>query len=694
MSSVGNDTRLITAGTVTLVGGGVLQLSDNTANSLMSNGAPAVLINRDNLITGAGQIGNGDRNLAMTNQTAGIIDASGDSTMTIDTAGGTLTNTGTIEATSTIAGNGGLLIYNSVIDNTGNNNAGLILTTGTNSHVNLQSATILGGTLIATGGGVFEEIDRGSTIDDVTLGSGGDIHVANNEYLTLADTLTNLGTVYLDSIGNDTRLVSSGSVTLTGTGVVDLSDNGANSITGDSGAVLTNINNTIEGSGQIGDGSLTFDNGQAGTVDATGVNAQLVLTGGMPIGNAGLIEDTGPDGMRIASTTINNTGTIAAPITGSSINLASATINGGLLSSANGGLFQAVDRGSTLNNVTIGTGGLVAVLNNTYLTLQGVVTNQGTIEVNSTANDTRLLIVPGLTLTGGGIVRLSDNGANSISSDAAGTTFTIQNDTVEGAGTLGDGNMIVTLGSNGTIIATGGNTLTVTTGSNVVTNAGLLESSGPGGLNVTESVSNSGTLWADGDGLYVAGNVSGTGSERITGAATSRIGGTVAAGQSVTFDPGSTGTLRLDDSQQFEGTVFGLSTAGTNTLDLSDISFINSTATTANYNNGVLTVTDGTHSATIALAGDYTGQTFLTSSDGHNGTLVIDPDPPGLPATSASTVLGSMLLTEGRAPIMLFSATYAETAPPNMAPASGGFAGDTGLSTASPPWAGPLKSSL
>ena len=89
----------------------------------------------------------------------------------------------------------------------------------------------------------------------------------------------------------------------------------------------------------------------------------------------------------------------------------------------------------------------------------------------------------------------------------------------------------------------------------------------------------------------------------------------------------------------------GLSTTGVNALDLSDISFINTTTTTATFNSGTLTVTDGTHVATIALAGNYTSGTFITSSDGHNGTKVVDPTlsgsgNAGVTGSSFSAMLG------------------------------------------------------
>src|SRR6516165_3460407 len=40
---------------------------------------------------------------------------------------------------------------------------------------------------------------------------------------------------------------------------------------------------------------------------------------------------------------------------------------------------------------------------------------------------------------------------------------------------------------------------------------------------------------------------------------------------------------------------------------------------------GTLTVTDGSHTANIALLGNYIASTFVTSSDGHGGTNVVDP---------------------------------------------------------------------
>ncbi len=75
----------------------------------------------------------------------------------------------------------------------------------------------------------------------------------------------------------------------------------------------------------------------------------------------------------------------------------------------------------------------------------------------------------------------------------------------------------------------------------------------------------------------------------------------------------------------------GFSKTGATTLDLGDIAFGGATAASfsGTMSSGVLTVTDGTHTAKIRLSGDYLGLTFAVSSDGHGGTSVVDSSTPG-----------------------------------------------------------------
>ena len=94
----------------------------------------------------------------------------------------------------------------------------------------------------------------------------------------------------------------------------------------------------------------------------------------------------------------------------------------------------------------------------------------------------------------------------------------------------------------------------------------------------------------------------------------------------VTF-AGADATLVLDHASDFSGFLSGWQDG--NHLDLSDIQFAAGTtlAYTANAGNsgGKLTVSDGSHTASLALLGQYTAADFALSSDGHGGTMISDP---------------------------------------------------------------------
>ena len=89
---------------------------------------------------------------------------------------------------------------------------------------------------------------------------------------------------------------------------------------------------------------------------------------------------------------------------------------------------------------------------------------------------------------------------------------------------------------------------------------------------------------------------------------------------------GATGTLIIDDSSSFSGTITGQLGTG-NLIDLKDITAGgNATITYSGHNSpGTLTVSDGTHTANIALDGIYSLSNFTVSSDGQGGTLLVDP---------------------------------------------------------------------
>jgi len=82
------------------------------------------------------------------------------------------------------------------------------------------------------------------------------------------------------------------------------------------------------------------------------------------------------------------------------------------------------------------------------------------------------------------------------------------------------------------------------------------------------------------------------------------------------------GILQLDASQSFHGTIAGFASPPgvTEEIDLRDIVFAKKTRVSfkedKNNLSGTLTVTDGTHTASLTLLGQYSANDFSLASDG------------------------------------------------------------------------------
>jgi hypothetical protein len=213
--------------------------------------------------------------------------------------------------------------------------------------------------------------------------------------------------------------------------------------------------------------------------------------------------------------------------------------------------------------------GMMTVGDGALLPLSGVINNTATITLDSSGNTTVLqLIQSGVTLDGGGQIILSDSDHNFISAASAGVTLTNVNNTISGAGQLGDWQMILV--NQGTIVATGTHTLTIDTGSNVVTNSGILEATGIGGLVVDGDISNSGLIWANSGNINIEGAVTGTGGALISGGTLEFFS---ASSINVTFTDGSLDTLVLDNPNAFTGQILGFSGKDFDLIDLKGVAF-------------------------------------------------------------------------------------------------------------------------
>ncbi len=201
--------------------------------------------------------------------------------------------------------------------------------------------------------------------------------------------------------------------------------------------------------------------------------------------------------------------------------------------------------------------------------------------------------------------------------------------TIAGAGQIGEGDTPtgkMLLLNEGVIDARGRGLLTIDTGRRAIVNSGTIEATERGRGKVRSAVQNDGVLMAEGGSLLVNRAVTGSGSGAIDG-------GTLAFGSTFSQDvafTGASGVLKLARSRGYAGAVLGLSKTGGTSFDLLDIGFTGAGEATfsGNHNAGVLTVSDGTHTAHITLAGDYTGVTFVASSDGHGGVSIVDASAP------------------------------------------------------------------
>lgn len=568
MSSTGSTTELIIgSSSVTLSGGGTLTLSNNAANYIFGSAAADRLINQET-IAGAGHIG--DNQMTLVN--SGTINANASAGLTIDANGGA-SNSGLLEATS----GDKLVIANTTVYNTG----GTISASGTGSLLELSNSNVYGGTVTLTGASTLQlsggAIQFGDTVNNSSTGTieavgfttntlggtvnnptGGLLKIDNGAVLNLQNgTYPTLGAIQLNSSGNTTELVVNGGVTLSG-GTVTLTNNAANYIFGAaSGDTLTN-QETIQGSGHIGDNQMTLVN--SGTINANGSAGMTIQPNGGTT-NTGTIEATAGATLALTNTTVANTGgTISA--NASILQVTNSTINGGAITLAGASDLQldsgTIHSGSTVTNSATGTieaigfttntlggtvvnpsGGLLKIDNGAVLNLEsGSYPTLGAVQMNSTGNTTELVLNGAVTLSGGSMT-LSNNAANYIFGGSSGDTF-VNQETITGSGHIGNNQM--TLINSGTINANASAGMTIQPNGGT-TNTGTIEATLGATLNLSSTtVTNTGaTISANASTLQVTNSIINGGTVTLTGASNLQLSaGTIQGG---TLNGSSTGTI-------------------------------------------------------------------------------------------------------------------------------------------------------
>ncbi|MGH8164160.1 MAG: hypothetical protein ACREP1_07505, partial [Rhodanobacteraceae bacterium] len=127
-----------------------------------------------------------------------------------------------------------------------------------------NGAVIIGGTLETNGSGEIHNLNS-ATLTSLT--NAGTFIGDDSSITTIAGTITNKGSISLNSTANATDLVLDGNVTLDGGGLLNLVRSAR---VGGSG-ILTNVDNTIQG--ETRNGSL--GNNEIGLINQSLIDANL-----------------------------------------------------------------------------------------------------------------------------------------------------------------------------------------------------------------------------------------------------------------------------------------------------------------------------------------------------------------------------------------------------------------------------------
>ncbi len=414
-------------GTVLLSGAGVINLGNDAGNQITGANS-GHLINSDHLIRGSGTIGTSNT-LQLTNQNT----IQADQSIALNVIGSSgVTNDGILRAVSgaTLNLTGGIF-----------ENANGLIQAQANSTVNLSGLTIRGGLLQTTGNGVF---NAAATILDGTSTSitlDGQLNVDNNQTLTVKGALSNLSnTINLNATTVASTLAINGDVDLNGGGTIALGNDAGNQIVGTAGGHLNNIDNLIRGSGTIGtSNTLQLTNQHIIQADQA---IDLNIIAGQGLLNQGTLSAVGGATLNLTGGVIDNAAGLIQVQNGSTVNLTSMTVQGGLLQSIGTGQFHAsaTTLDGSLNAVTLD--GQLNIANNQTVTAKGHLTNiANTINLNATTVSTTFAISGAVTLDGGGVIALGNDAGNQITGTAAGHLINIDN-LIRGSGTIGTSNSL------------------------------------------------------------------------------------------------------------------------------------------------------------------------------------------------------------------------------------------------------------
>ncbi|WP_174291873.1 beta strand repeat-containing protein [Sphingomonas bacterium] len=578
-------------------------------------------------------------------------------------------NTNLLEATG-----GGLLhLVSGLYENQGN---GRILATGAGSTVLLDNdVRIVSGTLNSTNGGIVTAANGTQYLQDVALTSGSNLSYSNDT-VRIDNTLTNNGTITMDTGGVLVGETAKSAITGTGTIVLNDTGNGAVYLYDYNGTQMTiGSGQTVMGTGYVSANQGVLTNN--GIIDATstqgppglvidaqggsngiGANNGVGTNGNTAFLNNNLLEATGGGLLHLVSGLYENSATaqISAIGTGSTVLLDNdVRILGGTISSSGGGTVVAANGTQYLQDTTLGTGSNLGYSNDT-VRIDNTLTNNGTITIGTggvLVGETAASATQpgGSTLAGTGTVVLNDAG-NAYLYAFNGSQLTVGNgQLIFGSGQIGLNQGVID--NRGNILSNGAITIDAQGGS-----GGIGAGNGLG--------SGSNVAFYNDNGGQVQANNGGTTLTLVSGLYEQAAGGSFSAGAGSSFymDNDSNlanlqsdgvlnkglyfafanGAMTLRSNQTSAITTIGTNNPGTDTIVT--LSGTGSVIQVTPSGGGAVTTIDQSLQS-IAQSGELVlsnGRSFTAASGGFTnaGTLALDSG-----ATFTATGLANSGLVTG-----------------------------------------------
>ena len=389
-----------------------------------------------------------------------------------------------------------------------------------------------------------------------------------------------------------TELFLDGNITFTNGGRLIMNDSANNVIRGNTAynpnPRMTLDNYTVEGGGNIGSDELSVTILANGLIKAN-TNTPLIIQpidGGFGVQNFGKMQATDGGTLRLFDGGFDNSGGVIESLNTGIVEFGNATVRGGEL--AGNGTFRLFGpttfAGPITNNAKLEIGnGHRATLDGSVI---GELINNGEVALGPTMGGVpssgQFVIALDSTLTGGGLVTMSNNAGNVLSAVfASGARLTNVDNTIRGAGTIGLNGLRLT--NQGTIRADQATQLTIQTSdvTDGTINEGKMEAVNGGTLvlNILTLNNLSGQVTANN------GTVRLTNSATITGGTVDLIGT-----GALELSNGTVDAITTNNSQGTIRTIFG----GNNRLS----------GIVTNPTGGMIVVNDDTR-LTINTSGTY-----------------------------------------------------------------------------------------